>query len=241
MLASVHRPTPSKSHTTARHYVLSGRVRCSTCGRRMQGTWAHEAARYRCKFPAEYALANKLDHPRTVYLREDAVVPKLDEWLAQLVDDAHIDETCQALAMAGEHDEAAEARAEAARRKIADCDSRLAKYRQALDAGADAAVVATWMAEVQGERLRAEQELGESVPADKLTKSQIRALVLSLRDIAAVLRTADPKLKAEVYTELGVEVTYDSEHRKVLVSAGPTRVQQNVSEGGLEPPCPCGH
>ena len=123
-----------------------------------------------------------------------------------------------------------EARAEAARRKIADCDSRLAKYRQALDAGADAAVVATWMAEVQGERLRAEQELGATIPGDKLTKSQVRALVLSLRDIAAVLRTADPKLKAEVYAELGVEVTYDPEHRKVLVSAGPNRVQQNVSE-----------
>jgi site-specific DNA recombinase len=86
------------------------------------------------------------------------------------------------------------------------------------------------MAEVQGERLRAEQELGESVPADKLTKSQIRALVMGLRDIAAVLGTADPKLKAEVYAELGVEVKYDLERRMVLASAGPARGQQSVSE-----------
>jgi predicted enzyme related to lactoylglutathione lyase len=41
---------------------------------------------------------------------------------------------------------------------------------------------------------------------------------------------ADPKLKAQVYAELGVEVTYNPEQRMVLVSAGPTRVQQNVSE-----------
>jgi len=196
----------------------------------MQGTCAHEAARYRCKFPAEYALANRLDHLKAAYVRESSIVPKRDEWLAQLFDDANLDATCEALAMAGEYDEGAEVRAEAARRKIADCDSRLARYRQALDAGADAAVVATWMAEVQGQRLRAEQELGESVPADKLTKSQIRALVKSLRDIAAVLKTADPKLKAEVYAELGVEVTYDPEHRRVVVSAGTTRLQQNVSE-----------
>jgi site-specific DNA recombinase len=241
MLASVHRPTPSKGHSTARHYVLSGRVRCSLCGRRMQGTWAHETARYRCKFPAEYALANTLDHPKSAYVRESSIVPKLDDWLAQLFDEAHVDETCEALAMAGDYDEAGEARAEAARRKITDCDSRLAQYRRALDGGADAVVVASWMAEVQGERLRAERDLGESVPSDKLTKSEIRALVLSLRDIVAVLRNADPKLKAEVYAELGVEVTYDPEHRKVLVSAGTSRVQQSVSKGGLEPPRPFGH
>jgi site-specific DNA recombinase len=100
MLAAIHRPTPTKGHSTARHYLLSGRVRCSMCGRRMQGTWAHEAARYRCKFPAEYALANKLDHPKSAYVRESAIVPKLDEWSAQLFDTAHLDETCEALAMA---------------------------------------------------------------------------------------------------------------------------------------------
>ena len=94
---------------------------------------------------------------------------------------------------------------------------------------------------IQGDRRRAKQEFGESVPADTLTKSQIRALVKSLADMAAVLKTADPKLKAEVYAELGVEVIYDPNRRKVLVSAGPTRVQQNVSERGLEPLRPCGH
>ena len=43
-------------------------------------------------------------------------------------------------------DETAEARLEAARRRIVDCDSRLAKYRAALDAGADATIVAAgWL------------------------------------------------------------------------------------------------
>jgi len=241
MDAATHRPTTSKGHKTARRYVLSGLVRCALCGRRMQGTWAHEAARYRCKFPTEYALANKVQHPKSAYVRESAIVSKLDDWLAQLFDEAHIDETCEALAMAASDDEATEARTEAARRRVTDCDSRLVKYRAALDAGADAAIVAGWMAEVQGERLRAEQELGELVPADKLTKSQIRALVLSLREIASVLNKADPALKAQVYAELGVEVTYDPERRMVLVSAGQTRVQQDVSERGLEPLRPCGH
>jgi hypothetical protein len=40
------------------------------------------------------------------------------------------------------------------------------------------------------------------LPGDTLTKAQIRKLVLSLRDITAVLAEADPKFKAEVYAEL---------------------------------------
>ena len=124
------------------------------------------------------------------------------------------------MAIAGTPNEAAEARAEAARRKIADCDHRLTKYRQALDAGADATVVASWMADVQGERLRAEAELGASIPGGELTKEEIRALVLKLRDITKVLGRADPKLKQEVYRELGVRVGYDPHRRIISVSAG---------------------
>ncbi len=77
------------------------------------------------------------------------------------------------------------------------------------------------MAEVQGERLRAEQELGATVPGDKLTKEEVRKLVLQLKDIASVLALADPKLKAEVYAELGVRVSYDPHRRVIGVSVGP--------------------
>lgn len=44
---------------------------------------------YRCRFPQEYALANKVEHPRNVYLREDAAVPRLDRWLARLFEPRH--------------------------------------------------------------------------------------------------------------------------------------------------------
>lgn len=97
----------------------------------------------------------------------------------------------------------------------------MAKYRAALDAGADATIVAGWMAEVQGERLRAEVDLGAAVPGQPMTKEEVRTMVLALHDIASVLATADPKLKAEVYAELGVSVAYDHERRLVTVKARP--------------------
>ena len=58
------------------------------------------------------------------------------------------------------------------RKKLTDCDQRLAKYRQAVEAGAEATVVAGWMAEVRGERLRAEGDLVAATPHDPLTKEE---------------------------------------------------------------------
>jgi site-specific DNA recombinase len=42
----------------------------------MQGQYSHDAAYYRCRFPQEYALANTIDHPHSVYLREQLLVKR---------------------------------------------------------------------------------------------------------------------------------------------------------------------
>jgi site-specific DNA recombinase len=159
--------------------------------------------------------------------------PKLDEWIATRFDPAHLDATCEDLAIAGGATEADHARIDAAKRKLADCDSRLAKYRAALDAGADPAVVAGWMAQVQGERLKAEREIGRAQPAGQFTKEQVRSLVTSLKVIAALLATADPKLKAEVYGELGISVTHDHDRRVIRLESRPQTPWARVSVGGL--------
>ena len=75
------------------------------------------------------------------------------------------------------------------------------------------------MREVQGERLAAEQELGDTRPAEQLTLDQVRAMVRGVQDAVAMLRTADPRLKAQVYAELGIEVTYHPGEARAMVSA----------------------
>ena len=237
MAAGAHRPTVRKVRATHQPYVLPGLVRCGCCGRRMQGNAAHGTRRYRCTYPAQYALANRVDHPRTVYVKEDAIVPHLDAWIANLFDEPNLDATCEALAVASVADDGSEARAQAARLKIADCDKRLSNCRRLLDADGDPAVVAAWIAEVQGERQRAERELGGAVPQEQLTVEQVRRLVLSLRDIAKALAKADPNLKAQLYEELGVEVTYDPTRRVIAIGAGPCATER---VGGGLPQTPTG-
>jgi site-specific DNA recombinase len=239
MAAGVNRPATRKPRRSPRPYLLRGLLDCGICGRRMAGHSLRDEVRYRCRYPTEYALANQIDHPRTVYVRQDPIIEALDRWLAQLFDPEHLDDTCTRLATASGPSEADEAAVDAARRTIADCDQRLRRYRAALEQGADPAVVAAWIADVQGERLVAERLLAES-RYRATTPESIRAVLDQLSDIPTVLAHADATLKADVYADLGLRMIYQPAEELVLVSASPC-VPQRVSEGGLEPPRPEGH
>jgi hypothetical protein len=232
MAAGTYRPTTGKTRTTQRTYVLSGRVHCGLCGHRMQGNFTHDALRYRCKFPSDRGAVPGMDHPRSVYLRESAIVPKLDEWIGTLFDPANLDETCAALAAAGGSTDVDFARIGAAERKIADCDRRLKAYRANLDAGGDPVVVAGWMSEVQAERLRAEREITLAQPAGQYTTEQIRELVAELGSVTNALADADPKLKAQVYEDLGITVTYDPTRHVARIESRPANPWATVSVGG---------
>jgi hypothetical protein len=205
------RRSPIRKERTRHPYVLSGLVRCSQCGRKMQASWNHGNAYYRCMFPTEYAAANAR-HGKTVYVRENAIVPKLDEWIGCLFSDEHLDRTCEALAAASEVEpEDDEGRQLDLRRQLRECDSKLARYRATLEVDGDVTVVATWIAEVERERKRLERELGRKPSSRKLTKAEIKALVRQLKDIVAVLADADPEDKRAIYDELGVNLTYHTD------------------------------
>ena len=220
-------------------YVLRGRMTCALCGRRMQGSWNHGRPHYRCKLAAEYALANNIDHPKTIYTREDRVVAALDTWLATLFDDDHIEETCRLLAHVDDSPEDA-ARVVAARRLIADTDERLAKLTAAIEAGSPPDLLAPRMRQLSADRQRAHAELQATQPKPTWTPDEIRELVDGLGDIGAVLAQADRKHKAQLYDELGLELIFDPEKNRVSVGIA-VPCTRSVSEGGLEPPRPCGH
>jgi site-specific DNA recombinase len=120
----------------------------------MQSHWAHDVPCYRCRFPAEYALANRVQHPVNVYLREDQLIAEVNGWLAREFAPHRLRQTIVDLAAAqlaeplprpdDDHEETA--------LKIAECDRKLTGYRAALDAGASPATVAAWIAETEQKR-----------------------------------------------------------------------------------------
>lgn len=157
-----HRQATVTTVKRTRHpYQLRGLLFCGLCQRRMQGSWNNDKPHYRCVYPTEYGLANHTEHPRSVYVREELIVPTLDRWLLRAFSAAALPDTIQALADAQDedHDEEVLARVTDAKRIIADCDQRLARYRAALEAGTDPTLIARWTAEVNTTRAAAQAQL----------------------------------------------------------------------------------
>ncbi len=224
-----HKRAATRAPKKGRNYVLAGIMRCDVCGRRMQGQWNHDRAYYRCKFPDDYPDGDR-QHPKSIYVREDAVLPGLDAWLASLFDDDHLDDTTATLAGNSEPDPAAEQRETNLQDAIAECDRKLDNYRALLDHEDAVAVAAKWISETQQERRTLEAQLGRQIPGGEMTTEQVKALVNALQDIVAVIADAEPADKAELYNELGVSLRYDPDGT-VSVQAHPRGVQVRVGGG----------
>jgi site-specific DNA recombinase len=106
--------------------------------------------------------------------------------------------------------------------KIAECDRKLIQYRATLDAGADPATVARWITETEAERAK-HQATKRAIPQHARPKSmsrdEIASVVSALSDLLTVLRRADPADKAEIYTQLGLRLTYHPSNRTVRAEA----------------------
>jgi site-specific DNA recombinase len=204
-----HAPAAHKPHPAKRPYQLRGCVWCGVCGRRMQSHWVHDTAYYRCRFPAEYALANCVQHPRSITLREGLIVGEVDQWLAREFRPHRMTETIRDLfdnQPGDEHQSASQPQAAA---KIAACEQKLTQYRAALDAGASPVTVAAWIAETEPEKAKYEASQRQVIKARKrMTEQGIRSIVDKLADIAHVLSDADPDDKSEIFRQLGLKLTY---------------------------------
>jgi site-specific DNA recombinase len=222
IFAGAQRSAVRKERT--RHpYLLSGRMTCAICGRKMQGSWNNAQPYYRCTFPAQYAVTAE-QHARTIYVRERSVTAGLDTWLSSLFDQDHLDTTCAELASASQAPpEDHGARELDLRRRLKGCETKLARYRDVLERGTDAPIIGEWIAEVEQERRSLERQLGRKPTERALSQPEVRALVLRLKDIVAVLRNADPELRRSVYDELGVQLTYRPDG-EVHVEAGQPHV-----------------
>ncbi|NOY56438.1 MAG: recombinase family protein [Actinobacteria bacterium] len=221
--ASTRKPKPG------RRYLLAGRIRCGQCGRRMEGAWNHDRPYYRCQVHRD-DKAHRNGHSATIYVREEALLPGLDEWLGELFDAHHLDDTCQTLAEAAQPDPDDQARHDKIRKRIAKLDRELDGYRSIVRNEPEAAAtVGRWIAETAQERRRLATVLGVKA-STRLTKDDIKALIASLQDITATLAAADPTDKAAVYEEMGIDVTYHQDGR-VLVESRPRVVNDGVGGG----------
>jgi DNA invertase Pin-like site-specific DNA recombinase len=60
-----------------RRYLLSGLIRCGTCGRRLESSWSNGRPAYRCRHGYASAIRPDPARARNVYVREDQIIPHL--------------------------------------------------------------------------------------------------------------------------------------------------------------------
>jgi hypothetical protein len=220
--AGRQRAVDRKPRTTRRPYALRRLLTCGLCGRKMQGSWNGGRAHYRCRYPTQYALANRVEHPKSVYVREDAVLPRLDAWLGVILDPATVDATVAALA-AVDHDNTTRTEIERCERARADCEQRLARYRAALEAGTDPTIIAQWTSQVQAEQARAQRELRRAQEAHQPppTRDELEQLISDAGDLVTILASADAADRAALYSGLGLRLRYQPDRRRVIVECRP--------------------
>jgi hypothetical protein len=187
----------------------------------MQGHWINEARYYRCRFPSEYALANKIRHPRNVYLREDAFEAEVNGWLTSVFAPHRLRDTIDQ--MMGDQQATGDqvAAARVAEDKIADANLKMARYRAAIDAGGDPGEIGTWIAEAKAQRVQAESDRRQATSTATMTRQQIHDLIEECAHNTAALGNADPADMASAYRELGLRLTYHPARNLVQAAACP--------------------
>jgi hypothetical protein len=103
----------------------------------------------------------------------------------------------------------------------------------------DPAIVAGWMGEVQAQRIVAEARLRQGSGRQRMTAEEITRVVSSLRDLMSELAAADPADKAQIYSQLGLALTYDPGSQTIRAEARPLPMYvRKCPRGDLNPHAP---
>jgi hypothetical protein len=206
-------PGRRQTHVGVRHaapsrYPLAGLVIYDSCGKRLQGGMVRGHALYRCYRANDYALAVD-GHPPSLSVREDRLLPHIDAWLAQVFAPDQIAMTAQRVVDADAEANREDPSIERARAAVADCDRRISKYLDGLEAGIPADVIASRTAAAQREKAAAKVVISTAPPApEPLIFGEVVETLTMLRSMPELLGNIDQAERAALYQSLGVKVRY---------------------------------
>ncbi|WP_433797623.1 hypothetical protein [Actinoplanes sp. CA-252034] len=179
----------------------------------MVGNPNHGRLYYRCTASRDFVRQHRISHPPALYLREDQITTPIDRFLREeltgtaLTDNIRRVAEAQYRAALAAHDTAGEI--DRLRQDIADADSKISRYRATLDAGGDPELIADWIRETTAIKKAAQSRLGlTEAPPQRMTAHQIDTIAEAFNDLFRLLRDADPRDKAELYSRIGLRMTY---------------------------------
>ena len=206
-------PTRRQTHGGVRRadpsrYPLSGLVVCDCCGKRMQGNLLRGHAFYRCKVSSDYPVTAR-DHPRSQAAREDRLLPHVDAWLCELFAPERIEATAVQIVDADAEGRREDPAITRARATLIECECKMSKHLDGLEAGIPADIIASRIAGTQREKSTAEAVLATAPPAPKPLKfDEVLETLTALRDLPELLEHIEQADRAALYQALGLTVRY---------------------------------
>jgi hypothetical protein len=190
---------------------------------RRWGTYHRCAAR--TLVPGSAALAT---HPKSVYLREIAVLGPVNKWLGELFDPDNLDSTVAALVASQGGDPGRTA----VEQRLKDAQTRLRRFKAAIAAGVDPAAMVDAINQAQAQHAAAQDELNNRSAPATFTATDVKAMVDTLGDIGEALNRAEPTILGLLYEALRLEAVYDADDRVVTVTIRPPHVASACVRGG---------
>jgi site-specific DNA recombinase len=161
-------------------------------------------------------------HPPTVYVREDQLVPKVDEWIGTLFSPANVEQTVAAMVAAPSESVTDGLLRESAIRALKAAELKVTQHRRAVEAGGDPAMFVQWINEALAEVAEHRAVLTQApAPAGNGSETEIRALVAAVADPVRMIASAAVADKADLYEALGLRLVLDPLEHVVTVEVAP--------------------
>ncbi len=221
---AVHGGRSATRRSEPSRYPLAGLVICACCGKRLQGNMVRGHAFYRCKVSTDYPVRVD-DHPASLAVREDRLLHHVDAWLSAMFAPDRIAFTAESVVAADKAQNAEDPALLRARQTILDCERKLVRHIDGLEAGIPASVIAARIDATQREKDAAARILASAPPApEPLTLDEVVETLVALRDLPQLLETIDQAERADLYRALGLTLTYQrdsgSEQVKLTTTLG---------------------
>lgn len=218
---------------TKHPYLFRGRIRCSICCRKMEGSPRKHGMYYRC--PARTLAPNSpaLEaHPATVYVPEAPLRDALNKWIGGLFAPESLEATIESL-VASQETLHTSGRHELAARRLKESELKLNRFQAAIAAGVDPTALIDGINQAQRERDAARAELAASPALQHLEYDEVQIAIEKLGDVATALNRANAASLAELYAALRLQLRYLPAERLVDVTIQPAlRVDSVRVRGG---------
>ncbi len=167
---------------------------------------------YRCEIRRSRALPPELiEHPATVYVRQEAIVVKVDEWISSLASD-------EAFAAGQLPDPVTNQQRAALGRRLTDIQHKIASLIAAIESGVDPTLLGQQLATRTAEKDRILRDIGRLEPAGAMSAREIQRLIDMFGSVAVALKSATHDEHHRIYTACRLTCEYDPQNRTVRAS-----------------------